>query len=192
MYTDQWNRNWESDIDGFNFRKAPTSNYFTDGKVQPKMNPQKMLSQLLLVFNNKYWLVQCKVCDVTANLDFRTLRATVGEEHARLVEEKCLQQIFNLLGSSDFRVRNHAGQRLIDYIENGSGCERVDDGIVESFVSEHLLSNFAEPIDARRLLSSTNGEGFAKKINKILYVMSNKLLSVSDRNQLVSLLGLGC
>ncbi|XP_062702131.1 huntingtin [Aedes albopictus] len=188
MYTNQWNRNWESDIDGFNFRKAPTSNYFTDGKVQPTMNPQKMLSQLLLVFNNKYWLVQCKVCDVTANLDFRTLRATVGKEHARLVEEKCLQQIFNLLGSSDFRVRNHAGQRLIDYIENGSGCERVDDGIVGSFVSEHLLSNFAEPIDARRLLSSTNGEGFAKKINKILYVMSNKLLSVSDRNQLLGII----
>lgn len=40
------------------------------------------LDCLLLVFCNKYWLVQCKYCDVVAKLDLKLLKTKIGTECA--------------------------------------------------------------------------------------------------------------
>ncbi|XP_062536055.1 huntingtin [Armigeres subalbatus] len=180
------NRNCASNSVDFSFQKTSKTNFFMNENDQPKTSPQDILGQLFLVFNNKYWLVQCKVCEVFVNIDFKTLRATIGVEQTKLIQEKFFQQILILLRSSDFRVRNHAGEKLICYIENISGthCAEKEDGIIGSFVKEHVLSCFANPIDVRYFSHPNNSQDLDTNIAKVLYTLSNKLLDLSDRNQL--------
>lgn len=46
----------------------------------------KLINKLLLVFCNKYWLVQCKYCDVIKDIDLQLLRRVVGAYKAEIYE----------------------------------------------------------------------------------------------------------
>lgn len=46
----------------------------------------KFLDEILLVFSNKYWLVQCKYCDVIKEIDLKLLREVLGVEYAEIYE----------------------------------------------------------------------------------------------------------
>lgn len=153
------------------------------------MTPELLINKLLMVFQNKYWLVQCKVCDAIVNLDFALLRAVLGTESARIVQDKCLDQLLLLIKDGDFRVRNHSGERLMGWIENLAKCERgsrVNEGILETFVKEYVTASFAEPIDARRLRKPLDVKLLASSAGPVFYMLSNQLLNLGDRNQLVS------
>lgn len=152
-----------------------------------------LLNQMMMVFQNKYWLVQCKLCDVIANSDFSVLEFAIGTGKAQIVQDKCVNHILMLIRDNDLRVRNHAGQKLLCYIENLSGISELSnlrngEGIFEVFVKDFVLSNFAKPIDARGLESFSNSESFDRNAAKVMYIMSNQLLNISDRNQLLGII----
>lgn len=46
----------------------------------------QLIDTLLLVFCNKYWLVQCKYCDVIVKIDLNLLRDSVGADVAEVYE----------------------------------------------------------------------------------------------------------
>ncbi|KAL1376706.1 hypothetical protein pipiens_004323 [Culex pipiens pipiens] len=174
----------------FTFKPKPSENIFNNTKL-PTMTPELLINKLLLVFQNKYWLVQCKVCDAIVNLDFALLRAVLGTESARTVQDKCLDQLLLLIKDGDFRVRNHSGERLMGWIENLAKCERgsrVNEGILETFVKEYVTASYAEPIDARRLRKPLDVKLFASSAGPVFYKLSNQLLNLSDRNQLLGII----
>ncbi|XP_058837591.1 huntingtin [Topomyia yanbarensis] len=175
----------------FTFKSSSKQNLFTDDCTP--VDPQLLINHFRSVFYNKYWLVQCKVCDVIVKLDFRTLRNTLGSESAKHFQNECLNQLILLLRDGDPRVRSHAGERLIGFVENiyesegGSGF--VDeDGIIKNFVKDYVLAGFAEPVDCRRLRTPRDAKLFRTKVAPIFYVLSNQLLNVSDRNQLFGII----
>lgn len=51
--------------------------YFPDVDCCPTL--EKVIDRLLLVFDNKYWVVQCKYCDLISKLDFDNYRSIYGE-----------------------------------------------------------------------------------------------------------------
>ena len=51
---------------------------------------KELLDQLLLVFCNKYWLVQCKYCDVIKEIDLFLLRDVLGADGSEIYEVKFL------------------------------------------------------------------------------------------------------
>lgn len=174
-----------SDID---FRPPPCDNLFTSSRTPPQNDPEQLVEGLLFAFHNKYWLVQCKICDVIVNLNNDTLRAVLGNKKARVIQEKCLNELLSLLRDNDVRVRSHAGEKLLCYIENtcNGSVNRPDPNIVESFVQNYILSSFAEPIDKRKLTCPADTPQFVKGVAQIFYTLSNQLLNLADRNQLVT------
>lgn len=40
---------------------------------------EKVIDKLLLVFDNKYWVVQCRYCDLISKLDFDSYRSVYGD-----------------------------------------------------------------------------------------------------------------
>lgn len=54
--------------------------------VMGRTEIRKLLDQLLLVFCNKYWLVQCKYCDVIKEIDLMLLREELGADGAEIYE----------------------------------------------------------------------------------------------------------
>lgn len=47
---------------------------------------ESMIHELQLVFENKYWVVQCKYCDLISKLDFQIVNAIYGSDQGRLFE----------------------------------------------------------------------------------------------------------
>lgn len=47
---------------------------------------EEMLDKLLLGFYNKYWLVQCKYCDVITKLDYQLLFSLLEEEKSNFYQ----------------------------------------------------------------------------------------------------------
>lgn len=45
-----------------------------------------VIHELQLVFENKYWVVQCKYCDLISKLDFQIVNAIYGCDQRRLFE----------------------------------------------------------------------------------------------------------
>lgn len=54
--------------------------------VMNQADIQKLVDQLLLVFCNKYWLVQCKYCDVISKIDLKLLREIIGSEKTEVYQ----------------------------------------------------------------------------------------------------------
>ncbi|XP_055624615.1 huntingtin [Toxorhynchites rutilus septentrionalis] len=172
-----------------NFKPPPEENLFTSNRTPPQTNLEQLIEGLLLTFPNRYWLVQRKICDVIVALDYNKLRAVVGNKKARVIQEKCLNKLLTLLGDNDVRIRNYAGEKLLCYIERtynvGEVGKRPDQSIVESFVENYVLSSFAEPIDRRKFTRPLDTTFFVKGVAQIFYTLSNQLLNLADRNQLL-------
>lgn len=47
---------------------------------------ENIIDELMLVFGNKYWVVQCKYCDLISKLDFERLQLIYGVDRAQLYE----------------------------------------------------------------------------------------------------------
>lgn len=50
---------------------------------------ENIIDELMLVFGNKYWVVQCKYCDLISKLDFERLQLIYGVDRAQLYEVMC-------------------------------------------------------------------------------------------------------
>lgn len=59
--------------------------------VMNQADIQELVEQLLLVFCNKYWLVQCKYCDVISRMDLKLLREKIGSEKTEVYQVRSLQ-----------------------------------------------------------------------------------------------------
>lgn len=47
---------------------------------------ENIIDELLLVYENKYWVVQCKYCDLISKLDFDRIKLVIGHDQAQLYE----------------------------------------------------------------------------------------------------------
>ncbi|XP_055610862.1 huntingtin isoform X2 [Uranotaenia lowii] len=182
-------------VDQFSFKTSSPQNVFTRSESLPPIDVQALVTKLTQVFYNRYWLVQCKLCDVISNLDFKLLIAALDDGEGQRVQKLVLDQLVMFLGDDDIRVRNHAAERIITYIENVSSNNwthdiQMDEGIVSCFVNEYILATFAEPVDRRKFTKITGDKkAFQKTTSQIFYVLSNALLNVDDRNQLFGIIG---
>uniref|UniRef100_A0AAG5CW14 Huntingtin n=1 Tax=Anopheles atroparvus TaxID=41427 RepID=A0AAG5CW14_ANOAO len=150
-----------------------------------------VLDRLTLLSNNKYWLVQCKLFDVMVQLDYDCIRA-LGLQ-GDLFHGDCFDQLLAGLGDGDVRVRNHAGERLLQLMERDSrevasrgGHPEPAQTVVGDFVNQYVLSTFAVPFDRRgyqtRNHSCQHERRTPAMVSRVLYRISNLLLKISDKN----------
>ncbi|XP_053685344.1 huntingtin isoform X2 [Sabethes cyaneus] len=176
----------------FSFRDqlATKPNLFLNDSQPLELDPRLLMDKFLLTFCNRYWLVQSKVCDVTAGIDFHMLQDVLGADVAKTVHTRCREQLILLLNDGDPRVRNHAGEMLIQYLENvyqrelPTGVDSIQESTIKDFVVKHVLAVFAEPIDRRRLATLSDVKLFNTKAEPVFYFLSNQLLNIKERNQL--------
>lgn len=55
---------------------------------------QMIMNHLLLVFCNKYWLVQCKYCDVVVKINFRNLKKSIGLSKTEIYQVRWQQHLY--------------------------------------------------------------------------------------------------
>ncbi|KFB36381.1 AGAP003681-PA-like protein [Anopheles sinensis] len=148
-----------------------------------------ILDRLMLLANNKYWLVQCKLFDVMVQLDYDCIRA-LGLQ-GDLFHGDCLDQLLAGLGDGDVRVRNHAGEKLLQLMERSTndksarGQPEPKQTVVGDFVNQFVLSSFAVPFDRRSYQlphHSVERGRTSATIGRVLYRISNLLLKISDKN----------
>lgn len=150
---------------------------------------RQLLDRLLLVFSNKYWLVQCTYCDVIKEIDLMLLKEVLGNDGAEIYEKQILEQLFELIKNSDFRVRNHVSELLPVVIQRLCRVEPVtgrNKNYLLSFVNENLLCFESFFIDMRDQQIGDYETGL--HLTRILYTISNFLMNVYDKNQLFGLI----
>lgn len=147
---------------------------------------ERLLNRLLLVFCNKYWLVQCKYCDVITKIDFELLRCALGVDGAEVYQRQIVDQLFELIKDSDFRVRNHASEMFPRFIIGL--CEspqrllsKKTANHLSDFVNENLVNFEAFFIDVTS--RQTSDVEVELQLTRVLYRMSNFLMDVKDKNQ---------
>ncbi|XP_052866006.1 huntingtin [Anopheles cruzii] len=171
-------------------RSSRDGNIFLDDTLtihSPKINNvDTIINRLMLLSNSKYWLVQCKLYDVTVQLDFDCAQGLgLPGIHAR---DRFLVQLLIGLGDGDHRVRNHAAERLLQLLECTTwkdvdrGTSSLPQTSVEDFVNEYILSSFAAPFDRRQYSRWGGSGGQHSFVNRVLYKLSNLLLKISDKN----------
>ncbi|XP_053680458.1 huntingtin [Anopheles nili] len=152
-----------------------------------------ILNRLCFMSENKYWLVQCKLLDVLTQLDFDCIKA-YGHQGDQM-REKVLDQVLSGLGDGDIRVRNHASERLLQYLEGDSRNATLvqhqqvhpiaAQTVVGDFVDEFVLSTFASPFNHRscqRRTYSAASKAVFSSVSRVLYRISNLLLKIGDKN----------
>lgn len=163
----------------------------------------ELMDSLLLVFFNKYWLVQCKYCDVITKIDLKVLGHSIGVDAANayevsrkkfllfhfnfnsvfnLLQKIIFEQIFELIRDGDFRVRSHASSLLPTFINQL--CETPvipNTNILKTFVDENVMEFegfFVEVVDRK-----PGDVKVEQQLSRVLYTLSNFLMDIKDKNQ---------
>nr|XP_040221323.2 huntingtin [Anopheles coluzzii] len=150
-----------------------------------------LLDRLLLLSHNKYWLVQWKLFDLIVQLDYGCIK-THGYQGDQL-RDQVLDQLLAGLSDGDLRVRNHAGERLLHFLEcsawNDSSVRQQPNrqpkpSVVGDFVDQFVLGTFAAPFDRRRQGRTSMGETVPdySTVCRVMYRISNLLLKIGDKN----------
>ncbi|XP_055853501.1 uncharacterized protein LOC129917148 isoform X2 [Episyrphus balteatus] len=85
------------------------------------ISPKLLLSKLRLCYHNKYWLVLNKYAEVISNLDYDAIREYYGNDIASTYENTFLDELLQLVGDDDSRVREHTADCLCRFIIQISG-----------------------------------------------------------------------
>ena len=163
-------------------------------KSTPNLLPgyiKTLLDRLLLLSHNKYWLVQWKLFDLIVQLDYGCIKAH-GYQGDQL-RDQVLDQLLAGLSDGDLRVRNHAGERLLHFLEcsawNDSSVRQKPNrqpkpSVVGDFVDQFVLGTFAAPFDRRRQGRTNMGETVPdySTVCRVMYRISNLLLKIGDKN----------
>lgn len=150
-----------------------------------------LLDNVSYVFDNKYWLVQSKYCDVISSLNYQRIKSKLGDNIADQYQKKFLSHLFILIRDNDIRVRNHAGKSICFFIKNFRFLEKnvfldTQNGLLEDFISERIFMELPVPLNRinDKIVISSETE---KVLANVLYRLSNELLEITDRNQQVIL-----
>ena len=123
-----------------------------------------------------------------------------------------LEEIVEVLGDEDLRVREHTAEQLCIYIMNRCyhqqnfndtnnimSIEKIKDlntkhqcystnfNLIREFLHYHIFSSMSQPICD--LLNTKNMfcHQIEKSLSRILYILTNKLMAINDKNMQVSL-----
>lgn len=113
-----------------------------------------LLDNLLLVAENRYWVVQCRFGEVIAGLNFRGVRECLGESEGCGIERQCRELLFTLMRDNDVRVRNHAGELLVCYVRNQADFDGMVAGknsvacptVLKEFVNRRIFNDLPMPL----------------------------------------------
>uniref|UniRef100_A0A182YG60 Uncharacterized protein n=1 Tax=Anopheles stephensi TaxID=30069 RepID=A0A182YG60_ANOST len=150
-----------------------------------------LLDRLFLLSQNKYWLVQCKLLDVVIQLDFDCIKAH-GQQGEQM-RENVLGLLLAGLGDGDFRVRNHAAERLLQFLASNSGVTstrsksnplHTERTVIGDFVDEFVLGTFASPFNhrTRENVDANPTEPDFSTVSRVMYRISNLMLKIGDKN----------
>ncbi|GAB0090643.1 huntingtin [Sergentomyia squamirostris] len=147
---------------------------------------ERYLASLLNINDIKYWTVQCKYSEVLANLDFDAISEILGHDIGVRFQTRCLDDIIGMLGDEDVRIRNAAAQALVRYVTI-KGCQESQDSLsaFKADLSKRILENLPHELSAIDLRKSPTVN---RNLVKILYILSNKLITSSDRELIVGVL----
>ncbi|CAG9807296.1 unnamed protein product [Chironomus riparius] len=145
---------------------------------------ENVLNKLLMTSYNKYWLVQCKYCDVITKINIEMLGSVIGVDRADSYEKLIRQQLFILIKDNDFRVRNHSSESLSDWIlylteHREYSQQNEDKSSLKQFVEQNLIKSEALIIN----LSNDHNPYVELKLSTVLYELSNLLMEIKDKNQ---------
>ncbi|XP_053669287.1 huntingtin [Anopheles marshallii] len=156
--------------------------------TESTLHMKTLLEQVFLLSHNKYWLVQCKLLDIIVRLDFDCIKAhgLLGDQ----MREKVSDLLLIGLGDSDQRVRNHAAERLLQFLQSTPLVNTVrhkpmchKQSIVGDFIDEFVFGTFSSPFGPR-----TNGKIRANlpkpdmsTVSRLMYRISNLLLKIGDK-----------
>uniref|UniRef100_A0A182JQB4 Huntingtin n=1 Tax=Anopheles christyi TaxID=43041 RepID=A0A182JQB4_9DIPT len=178
--------------------ESSKQNIFLDDSLMVQSLPElpcyikPILDRLLLLSQNKYWLVQWKLFDLIVQLDYGCIKAHgfQGDQ----VRDQVLDQLLAGLSDGDHRVRNHAGERLLQFLEYNS-CDNsvvhqekmpfhTKQSVVGDFVDEFVLGTFAAPFDHRSRRKTNVGLRMIDNsvVCRVMYRISNLLLEIGDKN----------
>lgn len=151
---------------------------------------RNLLDNLSYVFDNKYWLVQCKYCDVISSLNYERVNSKLGLNIKNEYQKKFQENLFILTKDNDIRVRNHAGKSICWFIKNLQVLKKnifLDNKnqLLNDFISERIFMELPVPLNHinDKIEISSDSE---KKLANILYRLSNELLEIKDKNQQVN------
>lgn len=151
---------------------------------------RNLLDNLSYVFDNKYWLVQCKYCDVISSLNYERVNSKLGLNIKNEYQKKFQENLFILTKDNDIRVRNHAGKSICWFIKNLQVLKKnifLDNKnqLLNDFISERIFMELPVPLNHINDKYEINSDS-EKKLANILYRLSNELLEIKDKNQQVN------
>lgn len=147
----------------------------------------RYLGSLLDINEIKYWTVQCKYSEVLANLDFRVLHELLGYDVAAEFETICLQHIISMLGDEDSRIRNAAAKSLSQYVLKQSPRRASNEPI--NCMRKDICSRILQELPPELNTIELGGKAEIDPILvKVLYILSNKLITTSHRESIVGVL----
>uniref|UniRef100_A0A182RZC5 Huntingtin n=1 Tax=Anopheles funestus TaxID=62324 RepID=A0A182RZC5_ANOFN len=169
------------------------TNIFVDETATFNLTPESpvhmktLLDRVFLLSNNKYWLVQCKLVDIIVQLDFDCITAhgQLGDQ----MREKVGNLLLIGLGDSDQRVRNHAAERLLQFLQPSPWDGRKKpmhskQTVVGNFVDEFVLGAFSSPFNrqAKGTVGADKTKPDMPTVSRLMYRISNLLLKIEDKN----------
>lgn len=153
---------------------------------------ERILDDILFVYNNKYWVVQNSYADFIAKLDFDGLPAAITADIADNYQEKFVSHIYVMLGDNDQRVRNAAADALSELIEGyKSAPEDInsfeDRILVDELIADRVFADLPSPLSH---LMDVRGKSdrIDEMLGKFLFHLSNLLLEIECKQRQVSLL----
>lgn len=171
--------------------KSELNNILLNKSVPEIVTNKMILDELNSVFDNKYWLVQCKYSEIIASINYHDVELALGEEFREIFEEMCMNHLLLLLNDSDFRVRNQASKSLCSFLTNISNAnddkQLKPNNVVCDFIDSKIFNELPEPLN---LLNKTfkSNDMLLQKLAETLYYLTNKLLEIQHKNDLVNII----
>lgn len=99
------------------------------------------------------------------------------------MQEKFTDHLFQLIRDNDFRIRKHACEALPAFIKQFTDQKELFkySNLLDDFAKENIFDQISIPMQ----IGGVADEKLQSKLSKMLYKLSNTLLNIEDKNQLV-------
>lgn len=100
-----------------------------------------------------------------------------------LFQNKFLDSIYLLIGDQDSRTRSHAIHCLCLYVEQEKEQKYSKNYAISNFVCERIFNKLPLSFGNFKMENVDGSVRLQRKLGKVLYTLSNKLMELDDRNQ---------
>lgn len=149
-----------------------------------------ILDEILLVHNNKYWVVQNSYADFIAKLDFNGMHAITNIDVADDYRDQFMSHIYAMLGDNDHRVRCAAAEALSELVvhykiipdEMVCGEDQI---LLNELIAERIFGDLPSPL-SHLMSGEKKSNRIEEVLGKCLFHLTNLLLEIECKQRQVS------